>query len=139
MKEVVVKHIKNYQQEAKTSQHTIIIDEAKDVGGDGKGPDPYDLLLSALGACTSMTIMMYARRKGWPLEGVQVTLHHEKIHASDCEECVTEEGKLDQITKTIFLKGDLSQEQRERLLEIAERCPVNKTITTECHVVSTLG
>ena len=139
MKEVVVKHIKNYQQEAKTSQHTIIIDEAKDVGGDGKGPDPYDLLLSALGGCTSMTIMMYARRKGWPLEGVQVTLHHEKIHASDCEECVTEEGKLDQITKTIFLKGDLSPEQRERLLEIADRCPVNKTITTECHVVSTLG
>jgi len=139
MKEVVVKHIKNYQQEAKTSQHTIIIDEAKDVGGDGKGPDPYDLLLSALGGCTSMTIMMYARRKGWPLEGVQVTLNHEKIHASDCEECVTEEGKLDQITKTIFLKGVLSQEQRERLLEIADRCPVNKTITTECHVVSTLG
>ena len=139
MKEVVVKYIKNYQQEAKTSQHTIIIDEAKDVGGDGKGPDPYDLLLSALGGCTSMTIMMYARRKGWPLEGVQVTLHHEKIHASDCEECITEEGKLDQITKTIFLKGDLTQEQRERLLEIADRCPVNKTITTECHVVSTLG
>ena len=139
MKEVVVKHIKNYQQEAKTSDHTIIIDEAKDVGGDGKGPDPYDLLLSALGGCTSMTIMMYARRKGWPLEGVQVTLHHEKIHASDCEECVTEEGKLDQITKTIFFKGDLTQEQRERLLEIAERCPVNKTLTTECHVVGRLG
>ena len=82
---------------------------------------------------------MYAKRKGWSLEGVQVKLTHEKIHASDCEECVTEEGKLDQITKTIFLKGDLSQEQLERLLEIAERCPVNKTITTECHVVSTLG
>ena len=82
---------------------------------------------------------MYAIRKGWSLEGVQVKLTHEKIHASDCEECVTEEGKLDQITKTIFLKGDLTQEQRERLLEIAERCPVNKTITTECRVVSTLG
>ena len=82
---------------------------------------------------------MYAKRKGWPLEGIQVKLNHEKIHASDCDECVTEEGKLDQITKTIFLKGDLTQEQRERLLEIAERCPVNKTITTECHIVSTLG
>ena len=82
---------------------------------------------------------MYAIRKGWSLEGVQVKLTHEKIHASDCEECVTEEGKLDQITKTIFLKGNLSQEQRERLLEIADRCPVNKTITTECRVVSTLG
>ncbi|MBW1823039.1 MAG: hypothetical protein JRI87_00530, partial [Deltaproteobacteria bacterium] len=78
---------------------------------------------------------MYAKRKGWLLEGVQVKLNHEKIHASDCNECVTEEGKLDQITKTIFLKGDLTQEQRERLLEIAERCPVNRTLTTECHVV----
>ena len=139
MKEVVVKFVKNYQQEAKTDQHTIIIDEAKDVGGDGKGPDPYDLLLTALGGCTSMTIMMYARRKEWPLESVQVKLNHEKIHATDCEECVTEDGKLDQITKTIFLKGDLTQEQRERILEIADRCPVNKTLTTECRVVGKLG
>ena len=139
MKEVVVKFIKNYQQEAKTGQHTIIIDEAKDVGGDGRGPDPYDLLLSALGGCTSMTIMMYAKRKGWPLEGVQVKLNHEKIHANDCDECVTEEGKLDEITKTIFLRGNLTQEQKERLLEIAERCPVNKTLTTECHVLGKLG
>ena len=139
MKEVVVKFVRNYQQEAKTEQHTIIIDEAKDVGGDGKGPDPYDLLLTALGGCTSMTIMMYARRKEWPLESVQVKLNHEKIHATDCEECVTEEGKLDQITKTIFLKGNLTQEQRERILEIADRCPVNKTLTTECRVVGKLG
>ena len=139
MKEVIVKFIKNYQHEAKTKQHSIIIDEAKDVGGDGKGPDPYDLLLSALGGCTSMTLMMYAKQKEWPLEGVQVKLNHEKIHASDCEECETQEGKLDQITKTIFLKGDLTQEQREKLLEIAERCPVNRTITTECNVVGKLG
>jgi putative redox protein len=139
MKEVVVKFVRNYQQEAKTDQHTIIIDEAKDVGGDGRGPDPYDLLLAALGGCTSMTIMMYARRKEWPLEGVQVKLNHEKIHATDCEECVTEEGKLDQITKTIFLKGDLTKEQKERILEIADRCPVNQTLTTECRVVGKLG
>ena len=139
MKEVVVKFVRNYQQEAKTDQHTIIVDEAKDVGGDGRGPDPYDLLLTALGSCTSMTIMMYARRKEWPLEGVQVKLTHEKIHATDCDECMTEEGKLDQITKTIYLKGDLTQEQRERILEIADRCPVNKTLTTECRVVGKLG
>ena len=139
MKEVVVKFIKNYQQEAKTGQHNLIIDESKDVGGDGRGPDPYDLLLSALGGCTSMTIMMYAKRKGWPLEGIQVKLSHEKIHANDCDECVTQEGKLDQITKTIFLRGNLTQDQKERLLEIAERCPVNKTLTTECHVVGKLG
>ena len=139
MKEVVVKFVKNYQQEAKTDQHTMIIDEAKDVGGDGRGPDPYDLLLAALGGCTSMTIMMYARRKEWPLEGVQVKLYHEKIHATDCDECITEEGKLDQITKTIFLKGDLTKEQRERILEIADRCPVNQTLTTECRVVGKLG
>jgi len=139
MKEVVVKFVKNYQQEAKTDQHTIIIDEAKDVGGDGRGPDPYDLLLAALGGCTSMTIMMYARRKEWPLEGVQIKLNHEKIHATDCDECITEEGKLDQITKTIYLKGDLTEEQRERILEIADRCPVNQTLTTECRVVGKLG
>ena len=139
MKEVMVQFVKNYQQEAKTGQHSFIIDESKDVGGDGRGPDPYDLLLSALGGCTSMTIMMYAKRKGWPLDGVQVKLNHEKIHANDCDACVTQEGKLDEITKTIFLRGDLTQEQKERLLEIAERCPVNKTLTTECHVVGKLG
>jgi uncharacterized OsmC-like protein len=139
MKEVIVKFIRNYQHEAKTSQQTITIDESKEVGGDGKGPDPYDLLLSALGGCTAMTIMMYARRKGWPVEGIQVKLNHEKIHAQDCEECDTQEGKLDQITKTIFLRGDLTQEQKERLLEIAERCPVNKTLTTECRVRGKLG
>lgn len=139
MKEVIVKFIRNYQHEAKTNQQTITIDESKEVGGDGKGPDPYDLLLSALGGCTAMTIMMYARRKGWPVEGIQVKLNHEKIHAQDCEECDTQEGKLDQITKTIFLRGDLTQEQKERLLEIAERCPVNKTLTTECRVRSKLG
>lgn len=139
MKEVTVTFVKNYQQEVKTGQHTIIIDESKEVGGDGKGPDPYDLLLAALGGCTSMTIMMYARRKEWPLEGVRIELSHKKIHATDCDDCVTEEGKLDQITKTIYLKGNLTAEQRERILEIADRCPVNKTLTTECHVVGTLG
>jgi putative redox protein len=139
MKEVLVRHIKNYQQEARAGQHVIIIDEAKDVGGDGKGPDPYDLLLFALGGCTAMTITMYARRKGWALDGVQVKLSHEKIHAADCTECEIQEGKLDQIAKTIYLKGDLTQEQREHLLEIAERCPVNKTLTTECRVVGSLG
>ena len=139
MKEVIVKFIRNYQHEAKTSQQTITIDEAQEVGGDGKGPDPYDLLLSALGGCTAMTIMMYARRKGWPVEGIQVKLNHEKIHAQDCDECDTQEGKLDQITKTIFLRGDLTQEQKERLLEIADRCPVNRTLTTECRVRGKLG
>ena len=139
MKEVIVKFIRNYQHEAKTSQQTIIIDESKEVGGDGKGPDPYDMLLSALGGCTAMTIMMYARRKGWPVEGIQVKLNHEKIHAQDCDECDTQEGKLDQITKTIFLRGNLTQEQKERLLEIADRCPVNRTLTTECRVRGKLG
>jgi putative redox protein len=139
MKEVIVNYIRNYQFEAKTSQHTITIDEAKEVGGDGKGPDPYDLLLSALGGCTAMTLMMYARRKEWPLLGVQVKLTHEKIHAQDCDECEIKEGKLDQITKTIFLQGDLTQEQKERLREIADHCPVNRTLTTECRIIGRLG
>jgi putative redox protein len=139
MKEIVVRSIRNYQQEATAGEHRLISDEPKDVGGDGRGPDPYDLLLSALGSCTSMTIQMYAKRKGWPLEGLQVRLTLDKIHAEDCEECLTEEGTIDRITKTVFLQGNLTQEQKERLLEIAQRCPVHRTITREIAVVDQLG
>ena len=139
MKEVLVKYTRNIQQEAKAGQHSLIIDEPKEFGGDGEGPDPYDLLLSALGGCTAMTLLSYARRKDIPLEGIQVKLSHEKIHASDCEECLTQEGKLDQIAKTIYPRGSLSVEQKERLLEIAKRCPVHRTLTTENRVIDKLG
>ena len=139
MKEILVKYIKNLQQEANMGEHRLIIDEPQEFGGDGHGPNPYDLLLSALGGCTAMTIVSYAKRKDIPLEGLQIKLTHEKIHASDCEECMTKEGKLDQVTRTIYLQGPLSSEQKENLLEIAKRCPVHRTLTSENMIIAKLG
>ncbi|MDY6842714.1 MAG: OsmC family protein [Thermodesulfobacteriota bacterium] len=139
MKEILVKYVRNLQQEAKIGHHSVIIDEPKEFGGDDKGPDPYDLLLAALGGCTALTLLSYARRKGIPLEGLQIKLNHDKIYANDCEECSTVEGKLDQITKTIYFQGPLSDEQKENLLEIAKRCPVHRTLTSENRILDTLG
>ena len=107
-------------------------------GGADAGPSPYDLLLAALGACTSMTVAMYARRKQWPLEAVTVRLTHTKIHAEDCAECETREGMLDRIEREITLTGALSAEQRERLLEIANRCPVHRTLVSEIDIRTSL-
>ncbi|MBK9365044.1 MAG: OsmC family protein [Deltaproteobacteria bacterium] len=103
-------------------QHTLTADEPLDVGGQDQGPDPYELLLSALGACTSMTVSLYATRKGWPLQAVTVTLHHDKVTGDD--------GKLkDHIRREVTLTGPLDEEQRGRLLDIANRCPVHQTLT----------
>ena len=104
-------------------------------GGDDGGPTPYQLLLAALGACISMTVSLYAKRKGWPLEGVEVLLRHDKIHAADCAECETREGKIDRIVKDVRLDGALDDEQRSRLLEIAGRCPVSRTLASEIRIV----
>lgn len=120
------------------NRHALLADEPASVGGDDTGPAPYDFLLAALGTCTSMTLRMYADRKGWPLEDVAVRLEHGKIHAKDCEACETESGKLDQITKEIVLFGDLDAEQRQRLLEIADRCPVHRTLHSEIHITTEL-
>ena len=108
--------------------------EVESAGGTDAGPAPYELLLAALGACTSMTLSMYARRKQWPLERVTVRLQHARIHAEDCAECETKDGMLDRIERELSLTGPLSDEQRGRLLEIANRCPVHRTLVSEIDI-----
>jgi uncharacterized OsmC-like protein len=112
-------------------RHSLMADEPAEAGGADLGPGPYDYLLIALGTCKSMTVRLYARRKGWPLERVAVRLRHGRIHAQDCLECETREGRLDHIEAELELTGPLDAEQRARLLEIADRCPVHRTLTSE--------
>jgi putative redox protein len=123
-----------FAQEITIGPHRLVVDEPVTVGGTDRGPGPYDLLIAALGACTSMTISLYARRKQWPLESVTVRLRHSRIYAEDCENCETKEGKLDRIEREVELHGPLSEEQRARLLEIASRCPVHRTLVSEIDI-----
>lgn len=122
-----------YGQRVTAGQHVLNADEPAPIGLDS-GPNPYELLLSALGACTSMTLRMYADRKGWPLERVTVDLDHTRIHATDCADCETRTGKIDRIERTIHLEGDLDADQRARLLEIADKCPVHRTLRSEIDI-----
>ena len=133
---MVVRTERGFRTDITVRGHELIADEPESVGGTGMGPDPYDYLLAALGSCTSMTIRMYADRKKWPLESVVVRLKHQKIHAEDCRECETKSGKVDIIEREIELIGPLDKEQRERLLEIANRCPVHRTLHSEIVVRS---
>lgn len=118
-------------QEVFVGSHRILADEPAESGGSDRGPDPYDLLLASLGACTSMTLTMYAQREGFPLQGVTTHLQHSSVYAEDCAECEGEEAKIDRIELNIELDGPLSDEQRSQLLEIAERCPVHQSLTSE--------
>ena len=128
MTTVTVRSRQNYQQEIISGDHFVFADEPLSVGGDDTGPNPYELLLGALGACTSITLQMYARRKSWPLEAVEVELTHRRDYAKDCEECAEQEARIDVVEVKIGFRGDLDDEQRRRLHEIAQRCPVNQTL-----------
>jgi uncharacterized OsmC-like protein len=133
MSEVIVTSRQNLQNEVRYgSGHTLITDEPSELGGEDLGPDPYTLLLAALGSCISMTVTLYARRKQWPLEQVTVRLRQNRVHAKDCQECVQNvEGYVHRIERSISFKGDLSDEQIARLKEISHKCPVHKTLTSE--------
>jgi putative redox protein len=126
-----------YTQQITAGPHQLVAHEPNPPPPDA-GPTPYDLLLAALGSCTSMTLRMYADRKGWPLERVRVTLRHSRIHARDCSDCETSVGFVDQIDRDIELTGDLDDTQRQRLLYMADRCPVHQTLKSEVHVTTSL-
>jgi uncharacterized OsmC-like protein/pimeloyl-ACP methyl ester carboxylesterase len=125
-----------FQQTVTSGPHRMLADEPVAAGGEDTGPGPYDLLLSALGACTSMTMRMYADRKSLPVERITVTLKHNKIHAEDCAECETKEGLIDQIDRLIAIEGVLDADQRKRLMEIADKCPVHRTLTSEVRILT---
>jgi uncharacterized OsmC-like protein/pimeloyl-ACP methyl ester carboxylesterase len=125
-----------FEQTVTSGPHQLLADEPVGAGGEDSGPGPYDLLLSALGACTSMTMRMYADRKSLPVERITVTLKHNKIHAEDCAECETREGLIDQIDRVIAIEGALDADQRKRLMEIADKCPVHRTLTSEVRILT---
>jgi uncharacterized OsmC-like protein len=124
----------NFQQEVTAGKHHLVADEPTSVGGGDAGPDPYDYLLASLGVCTSMTVGFYARRNKWQVENVTVSLWHSRIHARDCEECQTKDGMLDRIDVEVELTGSLTAEQHAKLMDVAARCPVHRTLTSEINI-----
>ena len=136
---IVAKSIENFQVEIRTENHIIRADEPIAVGGDDTGPNPYDLLLSSLAACKIITVQMYARRKGWPLAGIELSISTDKIHAKDCEDCESDpNARVDIINTEIKFLGDLDKEQITRLKDISEKCPVHRTIHSEVSIETTL-
>src|SRR5438105_3982256 len=124
----------SFKQEITAGQHRLIADEPVSAGGGDAGPDPYDYLLASLGVCTSMTVGYYARRNGWPLENITVSLSHARIHAMDCEECETKQGMVDRIDVEVELTGSLTAEQHAKLMQVAAKCPVHRTLTSEINI-----
>jgi uncharacterized OsmC-like protein len=148
MKSVTVRTLPDYTyaQIASDGRHALVADELAADGGDDLGPGPFELLLAALGACTSITLQMYAARKQWPLYEVGVALTHDKVRAAECAECSEEEraragpeGRIDLIRLQLSFRGDLTDEQTQRLVEIAERCPVHRTLAAAPKMVTTLA
>ena len=133
--DVVVRGDANgFLQEIVSGAHQLRADEPVDVGGGDAAPGPYDYVLVGLGACTSMTVGLYARNKKWPLENISVSLRHSRIHAKDCAECETKDGMLDRIDVEIALSGPLTVEQRAKLMEIAAKCPIHRTLKSEINI-----
>lgn len=128
-----------FAETVRSGAHLLLADEPTASGGNDTGPDPYSYLLTALGTCTAMTLRLYARQKKWPLQKVRVRLKHDKIYATDCASCETKEGKVDRIERAIELDGPLSDEQRQRLREIADRCPVHRTLVSEILISTQLA
>ena len=131
---VVRGNARDFSQEVVSGRHHLRVDEPVSFGGNDAAPGPYDYLLIALGSCTSMTVGLYARRNKWPLQDIVVSLRHSRIHAKDCEECETKEGMLDRIEMSIEMTGSLTPEQRAKLIEIAGKCPVHRTLTSEINI-----
>lgn len=129
----------HYHTDITAGGHTLVADEPEGMGGTDNGPDPYALLLSALGACKAITVRMYADRKGWPLDRLELELSHQRVHANDCDGCEHEEGMISLVECTLRAQGDLTDEQRDRLTEIADKCPVHKTITGPNHIRTKLA
>ena len=125
---------RSFKQEIAAGRHRLVADEPVSAGGGDAGPDPYDYLLASLGVCTSMTVGLYARRKQFPLENIKVSLWHSRIHAKDCEECETRDGMVDRIDVEVELTGALSAEQHAKLMDIAAKCPVHRTLTSEINI-----
>ncbi len=128
-----------YQQDVISGPHHLLADEPENVGGLDSGPGPYELLLAALGACTTMTLRLYADRNQFPLKRSQVRLRHARIYATDCAECETKAGMIDRIECVVTLEGDLNDEQRGRLMGIAEKCPVHRTLKSEVDIRTSEG
>ena len=128
-----------FRTEINAAGHPIVADEPRSVGGTGEGPTPYDLLSASLASCTSMTLMMYARHKGIELDSVTVRVSHDKIHAKDCEDCESPGGRIDEFRRELDIRGTLTDEQRQRMLDIADRCPVHRTLHGEVKVRTTLA
>jgi putative redox protein len=135
MTTILVESLDHLQNKITSGSNTIIADEPAVAGGDDLGFDPYSLLLAALGACKSMTMKLYAKHKKWDLQKVNVRLSHQKVHAQDCVECETKDLKLDTITVRLDLEGNLTDEQIRRLKEIALRCPIHRTLTSEIRII----
>ena len=123
-----------FRTEVEVGGHRLVVDEPIAVGGADGGPTPYEMLLAGLGACTAMTLRLYADRRNWPLERARISLRHRKVHAQDCVDCVTKPAKMDVVDRVITLEGALTEEQRAKLLEIAERCPVQQTLGSKIQV-----